>query len=452
MAFQPGLDEALYATMDEDIRIVDYCMSYDGEQLGIVSICEDSLQNIEVPENKSWEGHPKFSSKGNWLAYLRKDSERQHCFGKDDAGCDLENFSTANNCWLKLGEGSNACRTIDWAIKPDVWVMSNREDLTHKNSSSQSSVPQAVNLTSELGYPVINYFWSCNEKCLIALIVVNGTSELVQVNYNMKHGQAPEQLNIKHWGKFTFNKSYGTAIDNIRGWSKECRKNVKHPILSCAKKRINQVVPFNSGKSILLSVNSLSSQVERLYICNRESTFVDWEQCDEKSLPYLMKDKYADGQIIAKHIAEPDKKNASTVRQINIPSYETEGENDLYGLLVSPPENLVKECKNELGVEVVCPIVIYVHGGPSGVTDNGFNRTIYDIAMKGYVVVAPNPTGSTSFGKEFRQAVKLNWGSAPYYDLLDMIGHFQSKNYEGIDASRVFLIGDSLWWLYGQLV
>lgn len=61
-----------------------------------------------------------------------------------------------------------------------------------------------------------------------------------------------------------------------------------------------------------------------------------------------------------------------------------------------------------------------VHGGPQGAWQNGWsNRWNAQLwAAQGYVVVAPNPTGSTGFGQKFTNDISGDWGGAVYEDLM----------------------------------
>ncbi|KAF2129662.1 hypothetical protein P153DRAFT_23666 [Dothidotthia symphoricarpi CBS 119687] len=67
------------------------------------------------------------------------------------------------------------------------------------------------------------------------------------------------------------------------------------------------------------------------------------------------------------------------------------------------------------------PLAFLVHGGPQGSWANSWsNRWNPQVwADQGYVVVAPNPTGSTGFGQYLTNAIQGNWGSYPYYDLVN---------------------------------
>jgi dipeptidyl aminopeptidase/acylaminoacyl peptidase len=58
------------------------------------------------------------------------------------------------------------------------------------------------------------------------------------------------------------------------------------------------------------------------------------------------------------------------------------------------------------------PVVFLVHGGPQGAwSDNFHYRWNYNLfAAPGYVVIAPNPRGSTGFGQQFTDEISRDWG------------------------------------------
>ncbi len=69
------------------------------------------------------------------------------------------------------------------------------------------------------------------------------------------------------------------------------------------------------------------------------------------------------------------------------------------------------------------PLVLLVHGGPAGVFTQNFTAAgaVYPIqafAQEGYVVLRPNPRGSSGYGKEFRFANYNDWGFGDYDDLM----------------------------------
>lgn len=90
------------------------------------------------------------------------------------------------------------------------------------------------------------------------------------------------------------------------------------------------------------------------------------------------------------------------------------------------------------------PLAYLIHGGPQGAWTDAWstrwNPAVF--AEQGYVVICPNPTGSTSYGQDFVDAIQGQWGGLPYLDLklgFDWI----KKNLDYVDTSRSVALGAS---------
>jgi len=90
------------------------------------------------------------------------------------------------------------------------------------------------------------------------------------------------------------------------------------------------------------------------------------------------------------------------------------------------------------------PLAYLIHGGPQGAwTDSWstrWNPAIF--AEQGYVVVTPNPTGSTSYGQAFTDAITENWGGSPYEDLVKGFKYIK-ENLDYVDTDRAVALGAS---------
>ena len=64
------------------------------------------------------------------------------------------------------------------------------------------------------------------------------------------------------------------------------------------------------------------------------------------------------------------------------------------------------------------PAVLWIHGGPQGQYDWSFDFTSQLFAANGYVVVLPNPRGSTGRGQAFCLGIWQNWGDADFHDVM----------------------------------
>ncbi|KAI1381828.1 prolyl oligopeptidase [Hypoxylon crocopeplum] len=89
------------------------------------------------------------------------------------------------------------------------------------------------------------------------------------------------------------------------------------------------------------------------------------------------------------------------------------------------------------------PLALLVHGGPIGAWRDEWRTTSFPPlwAEQGYIVVAPNITGSTGFGLEFQSAIQDNWGGKPYNDLVKCMEHLERD--PNIDIDNAVIAGAS---------
>ncbi len=90
------------------------------------------------------------------------------------------------------------------------------------------------------------------------------------------------------------------------------------------------------------------------------------------------------------------------------------------------------------------PMIFLIHGGPQGNWSDQFHYrwNMQLFASKGYVVVAPNPRGSTGFGQKFTDEISGDWGGKVYVDLMNTYDN-AIKSYKFIDAKNTFAAGGS---------
>ena len=62
-------------------------------------------------------------------------------------------------------------------------------------------------------------------------------------------------------------------------------------------------------------------------------------------------------------------------------------------------------------------------------------------AAAGYVVVMPNPRGSTGYGQKFIDEINQDWGGKPYDDIMAVTDHVAKLPY--VDADRMAAAGGS---------
>ncbi|KAI0801943.1 hypothetical protein BC629DRAFT_1591605 [Irpex lacteus] len=96
------------------------------------------------------------------------------------------------------------------------------------------------------------------------------------------------------------------------------------------------------------------------------------------------------------------------------------------------------------GEEKKWPLLFWIHGGPQGVWGDQWstrwNPNVF--AQQGYVVVAINPTGSTTFGQKLTDAIQREWGGKPFEDLIRGYKYILDA-YPEIDPERAVAGGGS---------
>jgi dipeptidyl aminopeptidase/acylaminoacyl peptidase len=89
------------------------------------------------------------------------------------------------------------------------------------------------------------------------------------------------------------------------------------------------------------------------------------------------------------------------------------------------------------------PLVFMVHGGPQNAWLNSWsfrwNPPLW--ASQGYIVVAPNPRGSTGFGQQFTDEISGDWGGKVFVDLMNGLAVAQALPF--VDSARTAAAGAS---------
>jgi dipeptidyl aminopeptidase/acylaminoacyl peptidase len=87
------------------------------------------------------------------------------------------------------------------------------------------------------------------------------------------------------------------------------------------------------------------------------------------------------------------------------------------------------------------PLILNIHGGPHSAYGYTFDHEFQWMAAKGYVVLYPNPRGSTSYGQEFGNVIQYHYPGDDFKDLMAGVDAVVAKGY--IDPKKLCVTGGS---------
>ncbi len=105
----------------------------------------------------------------------------------------------------------------------------------------------------------------------------------------------------------------------------------------------------------------------------------------------------------------------------------------LVSAILTMPFNLKRDGSN--------PAILFPHGGPTGQALDGFSPTAAALASRGYIVIQPNPRGSTGYGKAFQTANFQDLGGGDLKDEIAAKSFLVATGY--VDPRRVGITGGS---------
>ena len=87
------------------------------------------------------------------------------------------------------------------------------------------------------------------------------------------------------------------------------------------------------------------------------------------------------------------------------------------------------------------PLILNIHGGPHSAYGWVFDHEMQWMAAKGYVVVYPNPRGSTTYGQQFANVIQHNYPGDDFHDLMDCVDAVVKLGY--VDTAKMGVTGGS---------
>ncbi len=87
------------------------------------------------------------------------------------------------------------------------------------------------------------------------------------------------------------------------------------------------------------------------------------------------------------------------------------------------------------------PLIVLTHGGPTAATEDALDPEVQFWTSRGFAILDVNYSGSTGYGRAYRDRLKGQWGIA---DVEDAVGGAQAMVAQGkADANRLIIRGGS---------
>ena len=130
---------------------------------------------------------------------------------------------------------------------------------------------------------------------------------------------------------------------------------------------------------------------------------------------------------------EIDKANYSVAEAV---TFSTGGGAQAHGFFYSPAHS-----KYQGSVDELPPLLVMIHGGPTSATSDSLSFKIQFWTNRGFAVLDVNYRGSTGFGRQYRDALKTQWGIADVEDCDYGVRYLIEKGL--VDKNRVAIRGGS---------
>ncbi|UCB55592.1 MAG: S9 family peptidase [Thiotrichales bacterium] len=116
--------------------------------------------------------------------------------------------------------------------------------------------------------------------------------------------------------------------------------------------------------------------------------------------------------------------------------FETRHGDKAYAIYYPPANKDCQAPENERP-----PLIVICHGGPTGSTDAALDLRKQYWTSRGFAMLDVNYSGSTGYGREYRERLNFNWGVRDVEDVCDAAMYFAAKGIA--DEQKLIIKGSS---------
>ena len=402
--------------------VKDYAWSPDGKRI-LLTIMDMDPDDLVEDKNKKKKKRPwvvdRLQFKEDDSGYLDNKRTHLYTFNMDDkkvTQITSGNFDDSEPAWSPDGESiafvSNRTDNPDANENSDIWIVS--VDNTDKGKT-------LLQLTKNTGMDT-SPVWSPDSKSIA----------YITIPYN---------------GLFSgFNTSHIAIVSSKGGSPKALTLNLDRNVSSHQFTPDSKTITFlleDSGENNLASININGNKLQRLI----------------KGKNIVGRYNISRNGIIAVMITNPHLPTEIFMLENNeLRKLTTVNDRLMSRLKLAEVENIHYKSKDSTEIEAFVykpigfnpnlqyPTILAPHGGPQAQYTFEFDFEFQLWAANGYMVVAPNPRGSTGYGEEFTQGIYAKWGKKDFEDVIAGVDYVIKKGYA--DPERLGVGG----WSYGGIM
>jgi dipeptidyl aminopeptidase/acylaminoacyl peptidase len=205
-------------------------------------------------------------------------------------------------------------------------------------------------------------------------------------------------------------------------------------------------VAAKDGSALLVSVDARSGELKELTQA-RQAVVGFTESADKSTLLALISNPVLIGDLFAIH----GEKAQAQVTHVNDALFSKLDLSMPLELKVKPTSNPQDIDNHAIDTFVQLPpdfdktkkypLILNIHGGPHSAYGWIFDHEMLWMAARGYVVVYPNPRGSTTYGEKFANVIQDNYPNDDFHDLMDTVDAVVKLGY--VDPEKLGVTGGS---------
>jgi dipeptidyl aminopeptidase/acylaminoacyl peptidase len=199
----------------------------------------------------------------------------------------------------------------------------------------------------------------------------------------------------------------------------------------------------DSGELNLARISASGGPVERLVSGPRSVSALDQGPSGEIALlvsePHFPAEVFlfANGDIERRSHVNDEVVASLRLGSVEEIRYASKDGTEIEAFVVKPPDFSTRRRY---------PGILRIHGGPQSQYDFSFHFEAQLWASNGYVVVMPNPRGSTGYGRDFCLAIWQAWGEPDYEDVMGAVDYIVEQRWAHPDKLAV------TGWSYGGML